>query len=141
MVKLLSSHHKTSQLSIQSLTSHSQSLLKYCNLFRVGVADQNLPVTPFSWHDQIEESNYQVIFPNWDCPALASDQSLPVTEVTYQKGLEYCLSIKTATWLVAVVVAAAVLMMAVSVLVIVVVVVVASVIVAVVGAAAAVVVV
>jgi len=95
MVKLLSSHHKTSQLSIQILASHSQSLLKYCNLFRVGVADQNLPVTPFRWHDQIIESDYQVIFPNWDCSALASDQSLPVTEVPDQRGLEYCVSIKT----------------------------------------------
>jgi hypothetical protein len=41
----------------------TQSLLKYSDLFRVGVANQNLPVTPFSWHDQINESHYQVIFP------------------------------------------------------------------------------
>jgi hypothetical protein len=130
MVKLLRSHHKTIQSSIQSLTSHSQSLLKYCNLFRVGVADKNLPVTPFCWHDQIKESNCQVIF--WDCPALASNQNWSVTEVTHQRGLEYCVIITTDTWLVAVVVAAAVL---------VIVVVVVSVIVEVEGATAAVVVV
>jgi hypothetical protein len=132
MVKLLRSHHKTIQSSIQSLTSHSQSLLKNCNLFRVGVADKNVPVTPFSWHDQIKESNCQVIFSNWDCPALASNQNWSVTEVTHQRGLEYCVIIMIDTWLVAVVVAAAVL---------VIVVVVVSVIVEVEGATVAVVVV